>query len=156
MLGVLMTMAPPAANASCTGSEMGIWWKNASTSTQTGTSNRIRKTTGTLEQCGANAGLPIVHTAHFVLGGVFGNWAEAGISLRYDTNGGLYYRVFTEAGLGGNVTQVKGFGTPPCTRVVAAANNYVKLRFTTPLVPTSMRSTARTAQGFEVFVTEDS
>jgi hypothetical protein len=70
-----------------------------------------------------------VHTAHFYLNGVYGNWVELGIALRYDSSGNTYYRVFKEWGINFSTLGAVGYDTPPCTRITIPSNTqYGKFR----------------------------
>lgn len=125
VMGALILTAPPPATATCGGSEQGVWWTNnvSVVILQRGTQNRIRKTVHTIEQCGANSGLPVVHTAHVFLNGTYGNWAELGIAARYNTSGSQYYRVFKEWGIGFQTLGVYGYDTAPCSAITVSSNS---------------------------------
>lgn len=112
-----------------------------STIPQSGTINRIRLSVPTsIEACGADAGLPVVHTAHVALGYQYGNWVEAGFAVRYDSSLVKYNRVFVEWGIGFNTLGSIGFSTAPCARVSTPNNaNYVKFQIRKELTATSWR-----------------
>lgn len=135
--------SPWPAHASCSGPEQSVFWRNSlvSTTAQYGTLNRIRLSVPTtIEACGADAGLPIVHTAHLALGYQYGNWVEAGFAVRYDSTQTKYNRVFVEWGINFVTLGAQGFTTAPCTRVTTPNNsNYVKFRLRKELTATSWR-----------------